>query len=100
MRPRRGPVEPTRPGDAADRFPGVSKSLYRGAFSAGRLGGGPAVMEEFICSVEFLRGSADVIARVSSEAGGLREYRGATASAVIDQVINDLQEEFESAPAA
>ena len=78
----------------------LSKSLYRGAFSAGRLGGGPAVMEEFICSVEFLRGSVDVIARVSSEAGGLREYRGATAGAVIDQVINDLQEEFESAPAA
>jgi len=30
-------------------------------------------MEEFICSVEFLRGPADVIARVSSEAGGNRE---------------------------
>ena len=57
-------------------------------------------MEEFICSVEVLRGAADVIARVSSEAGGVREYRGATADAVIDQVINDLQEEFESAPAA
>jgi len=57
-------------------------------------------MEEFICSVEFLRGRADVIARVSSEAGGIREYRGASAGAVIDQVINDLQEEFESAPAA
>ena len=57
-------------------------------------------MEEFICSVEFLRGPVDVIARVSSEAGGIREYRGATAGVVIDQVINDLQEEFESAPAA
>jgi hypothetical protein len=100
MRPWLGPAEDTRPSDGASDLPGVSKSLYRGAFSAGRLGGGPAVMEEFICSVEFLRGSADVIARVSSEAGGLREYRGATASAVIDQVINDLQEEFESAPAA
>jgi hypothetical protein len=57
-------------------------------------------MEELICSVEFLRGTAEIVARVSSEAGGVREYRGTTSSIVIDQVINDLQEEFESAPAS
>ena len=55
-------------------------------------------MEELICNVEFLRGGTEIVARVSSEAGGVREYRGATSDAVIDQVINDLQEEFESAP--
>ncbi len=55
-------------------------------------------MEELICSVEFLRGVQEMVARVSSEAGGVREYRGVTAGAVIDQVVNDLQEEFESAP--
>jgi hypothetical protein len=57
-------------------------------------------MEEFICSVEFLRGPADLLARVSSEAGGIREYHGPVAGTVIDQVVNDLQEEFESAPTA
>ena len=57
-------------------------------------------MEELICSVEFLRGSSELLARVSSEAGGVREYRGPNANSVIDQVINDLQEEFESAPAS
>jgi len=57
-------------------------------------------MEEFICSVEFLRGPTDLLARVSSEAGGIREYRGPDSGTVIDQVINDLQEEFESAPTA
>jgi hypothetical protein len=57
-------------------------------------------MEEFICSVEFLRGPADLLARVSSEAGGVREYHAQDPGAVIDQVVNDLQEEFESAPAA
>jgi hypothetical protein len=56
-------------------------------------------MEELICSVEFLRSPAELLARVSSEAGGVREYRGPSADGVIDQVINDLQEEFESAPA-
>lgn len=57
-------------------------------------------MEELICNVEFLRGPTEIVARVSSEAGGVREYRAPSAGAVIDQVINDLQEEFESAPAA
>jgi hypothetical protein len=57
-------------------------------------------MEEFICSVEFLRGPADLLARVSSEAGGVREYHAMDAGSVIDQVVNDLQEEFESAPAS
>jgi hypothetical protein len=57
-------------------------------------------MEEFICSVEFLRGPTDLLARVSSEAGGIREYRGPDTGTVIDQVVNDLQEEFESAPSA
>lgn len=57
-------------------------------------------MEELICSVEFLRGPAELVARVSSEAGGVREYRAPSVDAVIEQVINDLQEEFESAPAA
>jgi hypothetical protein len=57
-------------------------------------------MEEFICSVEFLRGPTELVARVSSEAGGNREYRGPSPTSVIDQVINDLQEEFESAPVA
>ncbi len=55
-------------------------------------------MEEFICSVEFLRGGRELFARVSSEAGGVREYRGATSADVIEQVVSDLQEEFESAP--
>jgi hypothetical protein len=57
-------------------------------------------MEELICSVEFLRGRAELVARVSSEAGGVREYRAPDVEAVIDQVVNDLQEEFESAPAS
>jgi hypothetical protein len=56
-------------------------------------------MEEFICSVEFLKGPTDLLARVSSEAGGVREYRDPVAGTVIDLVVHDLQEEFESAPA-
>ncbi|MFZ1023728.1 MAG: hypothetical protein WAN87_06300 [Thermoplasmata archaeon] len=84
----------------AERAREPSQSLYTGPFSAGcAQGAANLLMEELICSVEFLRGSAELVARVSSEAGGVREYRGPSAGAVIDQVINDLQEEFESAPA-
>jgi len=57
-------------------------------------------MEELICSVEFLRGANELVARVSSEAGGVREYRAPSSGAVIDQVVNDLQEEFEAAPSS
>lgn len=55
-------------------------------------------MEELICSVEFLKGPSELVARVSSEAGGVREYRAPSAGAVIYQVVNDLQEEFEASP--
>ena len=57
-------------------------------------------MEELICSVEFLKGPSELVARVSSEAGGVREYRAPSAGAVIDQVVNDLQEEFEASPSS
>ncbi|MGA7862052.1 MAG: hypothetical protein WCB19_09385 [Thermoplasmata archaeon] len=55
-------------------------------------------MEELICSVEFLRSRRELVARVSSEAGGVREYRAPASGQVIEQVVDDLQEEFESAP--
>ncbi len=33
-----------------------------------------------------------------SEAGGTREYSAPSAEGVIEQVVDDLREEFESAP--
>jgi Mg2+/Co2+ transporter CorC len=54
-------------------------------------------MEESLANVEFLRSSNSYIARIQSELGGLREYRSATFEEVLEQVIIDLQEEFESA---
>lgn len=55
-------------------------------------------MEELILSVEFLRSKQKVVARVASEAGGVREYSGPFPGEVIDLVVDDLREEFESAP--
>lgn len=53
------------------------------------------MVEESLCNVEFLKSSSTFIARVQSELGGVREYRSATFEEVLEQVIIDLQEEFE-----
>ncbi|MEM2839694.1 MAG: hypothetical protein QW505_05360 [Thermoplasmata archaeon] len=54
-------------------------------------------MEELLCNVEFLKSDSEYLARVESELGGLREYRSSSLEEILEQVIIDLQEEFESA---
>jgi len=53
-------------------------------------------MEESLCNIEFLKKASTYLARVQSELGGLREYRSNTFEEVLEQVIIDLQEEFET----
>jgi hypothetical protein len=53
-------------------------------------------MEESLCNVEFLKNNNTFVARVQSEVGGLREYQSANLEEVLEQVIIDLQEEFET----
>jgi len=53
-------------------------------------------LEESLCNVEFLKGPKTYIARVQSDLGGLREYRSESFEEVLEQVIIDLQEEFEA----
>jgi hypothetical protein len=54
-------------------------------------------MEESLCNVEFLKDNNNYVARVQSELGGLREYQSNSLEEVLEQVIIDLQEEFENA---
>jgi hypothetical protein len=65
--------------------PNIGVKHIRGAF-----------MEESLCNVEFLKGPKAFIARVESDLGGTREYRSESFEEVLEQVILDLQEEFES----
>jgi hypothetical protein len=53
-------------------------------------------MEESLCNVEFLKDNNNFVARVQSELGGLREYQSNSLEEVLEQVIIDLQEEFEN----
>lgn len=57
---------------------------------------GVDTMEESLCNVEFLKNNNTFIARVQSEVGGLREYQSSNLEEVLEQVIIDLQEEFEN----
>ena len=68
----------------------IYPSQYRGEILRG------VIMEESLCNVEFLKGPKAFIARVQSDLGGLREYRSESFEEVLEQVIIDLQEEFES----
>jgi len=52
-------------------------------------------MEESLAAVEIVRYTDSYLAKVQSELGGIREYRGGTFEQVLEQVIIDLQEEFE-----
>jgi hypothetical protein len=53
-------------------------------------------MEESLCNVEILKVANTYVARVQSALGGLREYRSSSFEEVLEQVIIDLQEEFET----
>jgi hypothetical protein len=54
-------------------------------------------MEETLCNIEFLKSNSTYVARVQSDLGGVREYRSSSLEEVLEQVIIDLQEEFETA---
>ena len=53
-------------------------------------------MEEALCSMEVVKEGKVYIARIQSELGGMREYRSSSFEEVLEQVVIDLQEEFES----
>jgi len=53
-------------------------------------------MEESLCSIEISRSANQFVARVQTELGGLREYRSRTFEEILEQLVIDLQEEFES----
>jgi hypothetical protein len=53
-------------------------------------------MEEVLCNIELIKENNDYIAKIQSDLGGLREYKSANFEEVLEQLVIDLQEEFES----
>ncbi|MCK9322910.1 MAG: hypothetical protein RBR05_00265 [Candidatus Methanomethylophilaceae archaeon] len=53
-------------------------------------------MEEVLCNVELVKENNNFVARIQSDIGGMREYKSANFEEVLEQLVIDLQEEFET----
>lgn len=53
-------------------------------------------MEENLCSIELLKKGDTYVARVESQLGGKREFKGRTFEEMLEQIVVELQEEFEA----
>ncbi len=53
-------------------------------------------MEEILCNVELVKENNDFVVRIQSDLGGVREYKSMNFEEVLDQMVQDLQEEFET----
>ena len=51
-------------------------------------------MEEALCHIEISEEDSEVVAKVQSELGGLREFRANTLEDVLRMITIELQEEF------
>lgn len=53
-------------------------------------------MEEVLCNVELVKENNDFVVKIQSDLGGVREYRSVNFEEVLEQLMQDLQEEFET----
>lgn len=53
-------------------------------------------IEEELCNVEIVRDNNDFVIKIQSDLGGVREYRSSSFEEVLEQLMQDLQEEFET----
>ena len=53
-------------------------------------------MEEVLCNVELVKENNDFVVRLQSDLGGIREYKSVQFEEVLEQLVQDLQEEFET----
>ena len=51
-------------------------------------------MEEPLCHIEISEESTEIVAKVQSDLGGLREFRSNTLEEVLRLITIELQEEF------
>ncbi len=51
---------------------------------------------ELLCNIEISKENNDFLVKIDSELGNFREYRSQSFEEVLEQLMQDLQEEFES----
>ncbi|UCE39722.1 MAG: hypothetical protein JSW00_11730 [Thermoplasmata archaeon] len=52
-------------------------------------------MKKSLCSIEILKNPDSYIAKIQTELGGVRVLRSPTFEGILEQVVLDIQEEFE-----
>jgi len=52
-------------------------------------------LEENICNIQIMRDSSSFVVKIQTEVGGLREYKAKSFEAVLQQMLIDVQEEFD-----
>ncbi|MBO4797517.1 MAG: hypothetical protein J5494_01915 [Candidatus Methanomethylophilaceae archaeon] len=53
-------------------------------------------MEEVLCNVELVKENKNFVVKIQSDLGGVREYKSEQFEEVLEQLVQDIQEEFES----
>ena len=53
-------------------------------------------MEEVLCNVELVKENNDFVVKIQSDLGGIREYRSVQFEEVLEQLVQDMQEEFDT----
>ena len=56
---------------------------------------GEGSVEEQLCNIQIAKDSNKFVVKVQTELGGLREYKAKTFEGLLQQLVIDLQEEFE-----
>lgn len=52
-------------------------------------------MEEEICHIEISQEENEIVAKLESDLGGIREFRAFSYEELLKMLINELQEEFD-----
>jgi hypothetical protein len=52
-------------------------------------------MEEPICHIEISKEEDEIVAKLQSDLGGIREFRSLTFEQILKLIVNELQEELD-----
>ena len=52
-------------------------------------------MEEYLCSLEIIKDNDTYLAKIQSDLGGVREFRGPEFETLLEQVMQELTDEFD-----
>lgn len=52
-------------------------------------------MDESLCNIQIMRESSNFVVKIQTELGGIREYKSKSFEGVLQQMLIDIQEEFD-----